>query len=118
MTDLVSKHLGMDNITRQNMLERNLFLPREIFGNFQNTKAIVICDGTYLYIEKSRVTGSTLRQMYTMRLVNISKMRRCQIVRLTGKDAHPSPLPLPQLGLVPIIHGAVPSPCNVTTPPP
>ena len=53
VSDFVSIHLGMDNISRQNMLQKNLFLPKMIYGNEENTKAIVICDGTYVYIEKS-----------------------------------------------------------------
>lgn len=52
-TDFVTRHLGMDNISRQNILERNLFLPKMIYGNEENTKTITICDGTYIYIEKS-----------------------------------------------------------------
>lgn len=51
--DFVNIHLGMDHLTRQNMLDRNLFLPRGIYGNDENTKSIIICDGTYIYIEKS-----------------------------------------------------------------
>ncbi|XP_045510487.1 uncharacterized protein LOC123705641 [Colias croceus] len=46
-------HLGFDHITRNNILERNLLIPKHIFGNSENSKAIVICDGTYIYIEKS-----------------------------------------------------------------
>lgn len=51
--DFVHTNLGMDHITRQNILDRNLFLARGIYGNDANTKSIIICDGTYVYIEKS-----------------------------------------------------------------
>ncbi|CAH2092865.1 unnamed protein product [Euphydryas editha] len=51
--DFVIRHLGIDHITRDNVLDRNLLIPKQIFGNEANTKAILICDGTYIYIEKS-----------------------------------------------------------------
>lgn len=51
--EYVILHLGLDHIDRNNMLERNLTIPRNLFGNEQNTKAILICDGTYIYILKS-----------------------------------------------------------------
>lgn len=51
--DFVDHHLGLDHITRENILERNQTIPKGIFGNEANTKAIIICDGTYLYIQKS-----------------------------------------------------------------
>lgn len=53
LQDFVSRHLGLNHITRDSVLERNLLIPKQIFGNDENTKAILICDGTYIYIEKS-----------------------------------------------------------------
>lgn len=49
----VDLHLGFNHISRNRILDRNLFTPKSIFGNNENTKAIIICDGTYVYIEKS-----------------------------------------------------------------
>lgn len=49
----VDLHLGFNHISRNRILERNLFIPKSIFGNNENTKGIIICDGTYVYIEKS-----------------------------------------------------------------
>lgn len=49
----VPRHLGIGHISRDELLERNLFLPKHIFGNENNTKLIIIADGTYVYIEKS-----------------------------------------------------------------
>lgn len=53
LTTFVDSHLGFNSISRDTILERNLLIPKSIFGNNQNSKAIVICDGTYIYIEKS-----------------------------------------------------------------
>lgn len=51
--DYVVLHLGVDHITRNDILQRNLTIPRALFGNDENSKAIIICDGTYIYINKS-----------------------------------------------------------------
>lgn len=51
--EFVPQHLGFDHIQRNNVLERNLVIHKGIFGNQENTKAIIICDGTYTYIQKS-----------------------------------------------------------------
>lgn len=51
--DFVSRHLGFNHITRNDVLERNLMIPKGIFGDENNTKTIIICDGTYIFIEKS-----------------------------------------------------------------
>lgn len=51
--DFVNRYLGFNHLTRNDILERNLLLPKGIFGDGNNTKAISICDGTYIYIEKS-----------------------------------------------------------------
>lgn len=51
--DYVVLHLGVDHITRNNIKERNLIIPRAIYGDNQNSNAILICDGTYIYIHKS-----------------------------------------------------------------
>ncbi|CAH2097766.1 unnamed protein product [Euphydryas editha] len=46
-------HLGMDHVTRNNIKERNLTIPRAIYGDDESSKAIIICDGTYIYMHKS-----------------------------------------------------------------
>lgn len=51
--EYVDLHLGMNHITRNDIKERNLTIPRAIYGDDENSKAIVICDGTYIYIHKS-----------------------------------------------------------------
>lgn len=43
----VNRHLGLDHLSRENVLERNLLIPKEFFGDEQNTKAILILDGIY-----------------------------------------------------------------------
>lgn len=49
--DFVPCHLGFDHISRQQIIERNLAVPTSLFAN--NQEAIVICDGTYMYVQKS-----------------------------------------------------------------
>lgn len=51
--DYVPRHLGFDHITRNEVIARNRIIPNHIFGTEDHTKAIVIMDGTYLYIQKS-----------------------------------------------------------------
>lgn len=51
--EFVPQHLGFDHITRNEVIERNLTIPKRLFGNEENTKAIIICDGTYAYIQKN-----------------------------------------------------------------
>lgn len=46
-------HLALDHLNRESILERNLRIPRALYGNEDNIKAIIICDGTYIYINKS-----------------------------------------------------------------
>ncbi|CAH2100916.1 unnamed protein product [Euphydryas editha] len=50
-------YLGFDHITRAQVVERNLFLPNALFGNPDDNpaerRAIVICDGSYIYLQKS-----------------------------------------------------------------
>lgn len=52
--DFVLLHMGLDHITRDEIIERNRILPNYIFGNDDNPKAIIILDGTYLFTEKSK----------------------------------------------------------------
>lgn len=49
--EFVPQHLGFDHITRNEVIERNLTIPKRLFFNEENTKAIIICDGTYLHTE-------------------------------------------------------------------
>lgn len=53
----VPLHLGLQHMTREDIARRNLYIPDSLFGNpgsdISNRKAIVIMDGTYIYVEKS-----------------------------------------------------------------
>ncbi|XP_045455076.1 uncharacterized protein LOC123664602 [Melitaea cinxia] len=49
--DFVSRNLGIDVLSRAELLQHNLIIPNGLFGSDNN--AIVICDGTYIYINKS-----------------------------------------------------------------
>lgn len=51
--DFVPFNLGLDHITRDQVIHHNRILPNNIFGNEAVPKAIVIFDGTYLFVEKS-----------------------------------------------------------------
>lgn len=51
--EYVILHLGLDHINRNEVLERNLTIPKALFGNEENDKVILIYDGTYIYINKS-----------------------------------------------------------------
>lgn len=53
LNDFINRHLGFDHIDRNDVLRRNLLIPKGLFGNSNNNKAIIICDGTYAYIQKS-----------------------------------------------------------------
>lgn len=49
----VPQHLGINHITRQQIINRNLVIPEGLFGNREERVPIVICDGTYIYLQKS-----------------------------------------------------------------
>lgn len=49
--DYVPRHLGINHISREQLLGHNLVIPNGIYGNSNNV--IVICDGTYIYTNKS-----------------------------------------------------------------
>lgn len=57
MQDFVPQHLGFDHLSREDVARRNLTVPDNLFGNPDSLrserKAITICDGTYIYIQKS-----------------------------------------------------------------
>lgn len=49
--EYVILHLGLDHIDRENILARNLMMPKNLYGNAENSKLIlIICDGTYIYV--------------------------------------------------------------------
>lgn len=53
LLDFVPLHLGFDHLTRNEALTKNLMIPNELFEDQNNSKLITICDGTYIYIQKS-----------------------------------------------------------------
>lgn len=57
INDFVPLHVGFDHINRQQVAQRNLLVPGTLFGNpgssMEETNAIIICDGTYIYNQKS-----------------------------------------------------------------
>ena len=51
--DFVPRYLGLDHLTREDTVARNLSIPSHIFGGNQNENGIFVMDGTYLYVQKS-----------------------------------------------------------------
>ncbi|XP_026737081.1 uncharacterized protein LOC113500467 [Trichoplusia ni] len=50
----VPHHLGLNHINKQQIIERNLLIPNELFGwHNSEVKPIVVLDGTYVYVQKS-----------------------------------------------------------------
>lgn len=49
--DFVPRHVGIEHLNREELLRHNLTIPNGLYGGDNN--AIVICDGTYIYINKS-----------------------------------------------------------------
>lgn len=75
--DFVPRHLGLDHIDRRLVIERNLYVPNALFGNpnssIEDRKAIVIMDGTYVYIQKSS-NYSFQRETYSLhKFLNLLK---------------------------------------------
>ncbi|KAL0850182.1 hypothetical protein ABMA28_012054 [Loxostege sticticalis] len=52
-TQFVPLHLGTNHISRNDLMSRNLLIPEGLFGDALNRRAIIICDGTYVYLQKS-----------------------------------------------------------------
>jgi hypothetical protein len=50
--DFVLHYLGLDHMTREEVVARNVSIPAHIFGGDHDT-AILVVDGTYLYVQKS-----------------------------------------------------------------
>ncbi|KAL0809876.1 hypothetical protein ABMA28_011356 [Loxostege sticticalis] len=50
--DFVPRNLGLNNISRAEIAQRNLMIPNGLYGG-QDRSPIIIADGTYIYIEKS-----------------------------------------------------------------
>ncbi|KAH9642646.1 hypothetical protein HF086_008259 [Spodoptera exigua] len=50
--DFVPRYLGIQHISREQLLHRNLIIPNAIY-NQNNENTIIICDGTYIYLNKS-----------------------------------------------------------------
>ena len=49
----VPSYLGISHISREQLINRNLTIPEGLFGNREERVPIVICDGTYIYLQKS-----------------------------------------------------------------
>lgn len=51
-SDFVPLHFGVDHIERNEALNKNLLIPKTIFGDPENTKLTCICDETYILNKK------------------------------------------------------------------
>ncbi|XP_047543285.1 uncharacterized protein LOC125075621 [Vanessa atalanta] len=50
----VPRHLGLNHMNRQEIVDRTLLIPQGLFGNHNGVnKPVIIIDGTYCFIEKS-----------------------------------------------------------------
>ncbi|XP_075984951.1 uncharacterized protein LOC142982375 [Anticarsia gemmatalis] len=49
--DFVPRNLGIGHLSREQLITHNLMIPNGLYGHENNM--IVICDGTYIYINKS-----------------------------------------------------------------
>lgn len=69
MTHFVPQHLGLEHISREGVAERNLYIPNSLFGNpgsnIEERKAIVILDGTYIYVQKSSNYSYQKKDLFT-----------------------------------------------------
>lgn len=66
----VPRNLGLNHLNRQQLLERNLAIPKTLFGSFEGVDTpIVIFDGTYCYVEKSS------NYLYQKRTYSLHKYR-------------------------------------------
>lgn len=50
--DFVPRNLGINHKTREDLLLNNLLIPNGIY-NEKKIQVIVICDGTYIFLNKS-----------------------------------------------------------------
>ncbi|CAH2101317.1 unnamed protein product [Euphydryas editha] len=50
--DFVPSYLGINHLTHEQLVQHNLTIPNGLY-NTTDTNAVVICDGTYIYINKS-----------------------------------------------------------------
>lgn len=53
LNDFVPRHLGWDHISREEIISRSLVIPNSLYGE-NGTRAILIVDGTYIFIQKRR----------------------------------------------------------------
>ncbi|XP_052743939.1 uncharacterized protein LOC128199252 [Bicyclus anynana] len=55
--EFVPQYLGYNHLTREEVISRSLSIPNTLFGNpdasLRDRKAIIILDGTYIYLQKS-----------------------------------------------------------------
>ncbi|XP_028157568.1 uncharacterized protein LOC114350796 [Ostrinia furnacalis] len=53
ITIFVPIHLGVNHLSREELINRNLIIPEGLFGDREERVPIVIFDGTYIYLQKS-----------------------------------------------------------------
>ncbi|XP_045781574.1 uncharacterized protein LOC123878445, partial [Maniola jurtina] len=52
--DFVVRHLGFNHISRNDIIAHSLAVPSYLYSNPLNPVAIVLCDGSYIYVQKSK----------------------------------------------------------------
>lgn len=52
--DFVIRHLGFNHISRDDIIAHSLPVPSSLYSNPLNPVAIVLCNGSYIYVQKSK----------------------------------------------------------------
>lgn len=74
MTDFVSKYLGFENISREDIIENHTTVfARELLASGSYDTAILLLDGTYIYIQNS--------SKYTFQMRSYSVYKGCPLVK-------------------------------------
>lgn len=70
----VSKYLGIENISKEDIIENHTTVfARELLASGSDDTAILLLDGTYIYIQKS--------SKYTFQMRSYSVYKGCQLVK-------------------------------------
>ncbi|CAK1579194.1 unnamed protein product [Parnassius mnemosyne] len=77
----LEKILLIPNPTRNDLINRNLLLPEGLFGNKEARVPIIICDDTYIYLQKS---SNYMFQKHTYSLHKYRKLKPFLIVATNG----------------------------------
>lgn len=72
--EYVTRYLGWDHIERETLLQRNLLIPNALYNNPENSKLIIVIDGSYVYINKSSNFGFQIETYSPHKYLNLLKV--------------------------------------------